>query len=100
MAFDLLWPWIYHVADRFSPTDEFDRTTLELFAVNESIPELEENFEIVLSAPEGGAKLGPINKRTIKILPNDSPYGLVTIMPHEIKEEEDTHEVRYNLDAN
>ena len=65
----------------FFTSDEFDKTTLELFAVNETIPELEENFEILLSVPEGGASLGPINKRPIKILPNDSPYGLITIGP-------------------
>ena len=64
-----------------SLSDEFDKTTLELFAVNETIPELEENFEIILSTPEGGAKLGPVNKRPIRILPNDSPYGLITILP-------------------
>ena len=62
-------------------SDEFDKTTLELFAVNESLPELEETYEISLMDPEGGASLGRVNKRLIRILPNDSPYGLITILP-------------------
>ena len=43
---------------------------------NDNIPELDENFTIVLTKPFGGAKIGSLNNLTVKILENDHPYGL------------------------
>ena len=45
--------------------------------VDESTPELDEEFIIALSYPTGGAVLGTQNSLTVTILTNDDAHGLV-----------------------
>ena len=52
---------------------------LQLQAVADDIPEEREMFYLSLLPPEGGAKLGAVNRKTIVIERNDAPYGLIEI---------------------
>ena len=45
--------------------------------IDDSTPELDEEFSISLSQPTGGAVLGTHNSLTVTILTNDDAYGLV-----------------------
>ena len=54
---------------------------IEISATADDFPEEQEVFEMVLEAPDGGAVLGVLNKRTVIIEKNYSPYGLLEIYP-------------------
>ncbi len=55
--------------------------TLTLSAVADDIPEEAEVYRVVLGAPDGGATLGPLNRKTLIIERNDAPYGLMQLYP-------------------
>ncbi|XP_032809135.2 adhesion G-protein coupled receptor V1 isoform X2 [Petromyzon marinus] len=52
---------------------------LEISAVIDDEPEMDEIFLVTLSSPTGGAVLGNKTQMTIRILRNGSPYGLLNI---------------------
>lgn len=53
-------------------------SVISLTAADDIIPELSENFTVILSA-DYSFMLGDVQEKTIQILPNDSPYGLLSI---------------------
>ncbi|XP_041464132.1 adhesion G-protein coupled receptor V1-like [Lytechinus variegatus] len=55
---------------------------LQIAAVVDNIPELDEEFQVFLREPTGGAKLGSTTNVTIIIRENDAPYGSMQIFPY------------------
>ena len=44
-------------------------------------PEANETFSVVLKDPTGGVEIGPDNRITVNILSNDNAYGIIEIAP-------------------
>lgn len=59
----------------FAPGQAYHRVVVEI--INDSSPELDEQFSIQLLEPVDGAVLGTQSSLTITILTNDDAYGLV-----------------------
>lgn len=55
--------------------------TLEIWAVLDAEPEMNETFIVTLSSPTGGALLGHSLKTFITVLQNQAPRGLFRISP-------------------
>ncbi|CDR18310.1 unnamed protein product, partial [Oncorhynchus mykiss] len=53
--------------------------TLEIWAVLDAEPEVNETFTVTLSSPTGGARLGDIFYTVITVLQNSAPLGLFRI---------------------
>uniref|UniRef100_A0A8C7IVD8 Adhesion G-protein coupled receptor V1 n=1 Tax=Oncorhynchus kisutch TaxID=8019 RepID=A0A8C7IVD8_ONCKI len=77
LALDDLMPWqgIVELEDgvRFK--------TLEIWAVLDAEPEVNETFTVTLSNPTGGARLGDTLHTLITVLQNSAPLGLFRIAP-------------------
>ncbi|KAJ8285558.1 hypothetical protein GJAV_G00028220 [Gymnothorax javanicus] len=56
---------------------------LEIWAVLDEEPEMNETFTVTLSNPTGGARLGKNLQTTITVLQNQAPLGLFRIFPSE-----------------
>ncbi|CAB1319363.1 unnamed protein product, partial [Coregonus sp. 'balchen'] len=56
-------------------------TTLEIWAVLDAEPEVNETFTVTLSSPTGGARLGDSLHTLITVLQNSAPLGLFRIAP-------------------
>lgn len=54
---------------------------LEIWAVLDAEPEVNETFAVTLSKPTGGARLGDQLQAFITVLENSVPSGLFHIMP-------------------
>ncbi|KAI1900416.1 hypothetical protein AGOR_G00049720 [Albula goreensis] len=54
---------------------------LEIFAVLDEYPEMNETFTVTLSSPMGGARLGENLQIMITVLQNQAPLGLFRIFP-------------------
>ncbi|XP_028834405.1 adhesion G-protein coupled receptor V1 isoform X2 [Denticeps clupeoides] len=55
--------------------------TLDIFAVLDAEPEMNETFTVTLLNPMGGARLGKVVQTFITVLQNQAPLGLFTITP-------------------
>nr|XP_014349406.1 PREDICTED: G-protein coupled receptor 98 [Latimeria chalumnae] len=55
--------------------------TLEISAILDEEPEMDEQFIVTLSNPTGGARLGPRIQTMITVLQNQAPLGLFSIFP-------------------
>ncbi|XP_068103893.1 adhesion G-protein coupled receptor V1 [Hyperolius riggenbachi] len=55
--------------------------TLEISAILDEEPEMDEHFTITLFSPTGGARLGTRLQTTITVLQNQAPQGLFSIFP-------------------
>ncbi|XP_071506649.1 adhesion G-protein coupled receptor V1-like [Diadema antillarum] len=71
-----------------SPTSGFvtfgpgaQAAVLQIGAVADNLPELDEEFTVVLNQPVGGASLGGTTSASIIIRENDAPYGLMQVFP-------------------
>ncbi len=53
------------------------RLLVAISILDDSIPEIDEDFVVSLSSPVGGARLGPLISSTITILTNDNAHGLI-----------------------
>ena len=59
---------------------------LRISATPDDIPELEEEFSVLLATPQGGATLGRSNNATIIIQRNDAPYGSMQVFPRGMRQ--------------
>ena len=59
----------------FVPGQLYHRVVVEI--IDDSTPELDEQFSVQLLEPMGGAVLGTQSSLTVTILTNDNAYGLV-----------------------
>ncbi|XP_070543508.1 adhesion G-protein coupled receptor V1-like isoform X2 [Ptychodera flava] len=59
-----------------------DTTVLEISAIRDEEPELDEGFVVRLLTPTGGAILGYPTVAYINVADNDAPYGLIQIYPY------------------
>ena len=76
---------------------------LQISAVRDTEPELEELFQVFLLNPVGGARLGVVTNATIVIDRNDAPFGNMQIFPMSsslgsIDVEEDMGTVYFNVE--
>nr|XP_006812422.1 PREDICTED: G protein coupled receptor 98-like protein isoform X1 [Saccoglossus kowalevskii] len=60
---------------------DIDTTVLEISAVLDNEPELDESFMVTLLEPTGGSQLGFPNTGYIQVADNDAPFGLMQIYP-------------------
>ena len=60
---------------RFTPGQSYHQLVVEI--INDSTPELDEQFSVQLLEPVGGAVLGTQSSLNVTILTNDDAYGLV-----------------------
>uniref|UniRef100_A0A8K9V586 Adhesion G-protein coupled receptor V1 n=1 Tax=Oncorhynchus mykiss TaxID=8022 RepID=A0A8K9V586_ONCMY len=75
LAHDDLIPWQGFVVLE----DGVKFKTLEIWAVLDAEPEVNETFTVTLSSPTGGARLGDIFYTVITVLQNSAPLGLFRI---------------------
>jgi len=64
------------VTVRFGPGETSRRVLFPV--VDDSLPEGDELFQIILTSPTGGAVLGEDNSVTITIRSNDDAHGIIS----------------------
>lgn len=55
--------------------------TLQISAILDEEPEMDEQFIVTLFAPTGGARMGEIVQTLITVLQNQAPLGIFSIFP-------------------